>query len=99
MGNNQEERAEEKPRYPDFFYVATQDWSYTVSREMARHVERELARPLSRWITFVDIAGARVRLRSRMILALEQSSPETRDAWRQFRAERGREEESPGWNR
>lgn len=97
--SEEQREPDEAVLYPDYFYLATKDWSYTVSREMARHIERELRRPLARWIVFVDIAGARVRVRSRMILALEQSSPETRDAWRKFRAERGREEESPGWNR
>ena len=99
MRNEKEEEAAEQPLYPDWFYVATPDWSYTVSRVMARHIEHELARPLTRWITFVDIAGSRVRLRTGMILALEQSSPETREAWKKFRAERSRDEESPGWNR
>jgi len=69
-----------------------------VSPVMAQHIERALTRwPRPRWISFVDITGARVRLRTALVECVEQSSPETRALWRRFRRETRREDESEGW--
>ena len=74
--------------------VRTHRSTYTVSRTMAVHVERELMqrRPPA-WITIVDIAGARMRVRAATIVATEQDTAELRATWRRFWAERDREED------
>jgi hypothetical protein len=82
--------------YDDWFVVYTGDCSWLVSTEMARHIECALdARRPPRWITFVDIAGARVRILSGAIYCIEQSSADQREAWRQFR--NARRAEDRGW--
>jgi hypothetical protein len=77
----------------DHHIVVTTQFSYIVSGVMARHIERELdrrRRPV--WVTFVDVSGARVRIRSSVIEGVEQSSLETRDLWRRWREQRKGEE-------
>ena len=77
-----------------YHIVVTQQGNYIVSTVMAQHIERELDRwPRPRWITFVDVVGARVRIRARLIEGFEQSSVETRELWRLWR--RQREQEVP----
>jgi len=72
-----------------YHVVVTQQGNYIVSTVMARHIEQQLDRwPRPRWITFVDVAGGRVRIRSRLIEGLEQSSTETRALWRLWRKQR-----------
>jgi hypothetical protein len=75
--------------HPDHHIVATTEFSYIVSPVMAKHIERELDRRRPRhWITFVDVSGARIRIRTSAIEGLEQSSLETRDLWRKWREQR-----------
>ena len=75
-----------------YHIVVTQQGNFIVSTVMARHVERELDRwPRPRWITFVDVAGARIRILARLIEGLEQSSLETRELWRLWRKQRAKE--------
>jgi hypothetical protein len=82
--------------YDDWFVVHTADCSWLVSTEMARHIERDLdGRRPPRWVRFVDIAGARVRILSGAIYCIEQSTADQREAWRQFR--NARREEDRGW--
>ena len=84
----------EQVLYPEYYWLITRRCNYPVSVVMLRHVERELNRwPRPRWITFVDLAGARIRLRSTMIDGIEQSSPETRAWQRRVIAEWMKEEE------
>jgi hypothetical protein len=84
----------EQVLYPEYYWLITRRCSYPISIVMLRHVERELNRwPRPRWITFVDLAGARIRLRSTMIDGIEQSSPETRAWQRRVIAEWMKEEE------
>jgi hypothetical protein len=79
--------------HPDHHIVATTQFSYIVSPVMARHIERELdRRPRRQWIRFVDVSGARIRIRASLIEGLEQSSAETRGLWRRWREQRRREE-------
>ena len=79
--------------HPDHHIVATNDFSYIVSPVMAQHIERELDRRRQpKWITFVDVSGARVRVRASAIEGLEQSSLETRDLWQKWRDQRSKEE-------
>ncbi|MGE5926620.1 MAG: hypothetical protein ACM357_04655 [Gemmatimonadota bacterium] len=84
--------------YDDWFVVYTGDCSWLVSTEMARHLERALdARRPPRWVTFVDLAGARVRILSGAIYCIEQSTAHQREAWRQF--QKARRAEDRGWHR
>ncbi len=54
--------------HQDHHIVATTQFNYIVSTVMARHIERELDRkPRRQWIKFVDVAGARVRIRASVI--------------------------------
>lgn len=82
--------------HEEWFVVYTGDCSWLVSTEMARHIERALdARRAPRWVTFVDVSGARVRLLSGAIYCIEQSSPAQREAWRRFH--RARQVEDRSW--
>ena len=75
--------------YADYWYVETPWNCYTVSLAMARELQRQLTRwPRPAWVSIVDLSGARVLLRSKMIMSLQQSSPESREMWRTFRKER-----------
>lgn len=73
---------------PEYFVLrAAHDW--IVSKETARYVERVLRRLIRpRWIRFVDITGAAIRLQVRDIYYLKQSTPDTRELWRRFKKER-----------
>ena len=69
----------------DFFVVSTEWDTWCVSTEMARHIDACLdADPLPRWLTFVDVTGARVRLRSDSVESLTQRSIEQRSIGRRF---------------
>jgi len=77
----------------DHHIVATTQFSYIVSTVMAKHIERELDRkPRRQWVKFVDVAGARVRIRTSLIEGIEQSSLETRELWRRWREQRRKEQ-------
>ena len=83
---------EEVLLHPGYHVVVTRQFSYVVSTVMARHIEREIDRwPRPRWITFVDVAGGRVKVRRELIECLEQSSTETRALWRLWRKQRDNE--------
>ncbi len=69
----------------DFFVVSTEWDTWCVSTEMARHVETCLdADPVPRWVTFVDVTGARVRLRAESVESLSQRTVEQRAVGRRF---------------
>ena len=69
----------------DYFVVSTEWDNWCVSTEMARHIDACLdADPASPWITFVDVTGARVRLRADRIESLTQRSIEQRGVSRTF---------------
>jgi hypothetical protein len=88
----QQARSDEVLLHPCYHVVLTRQGTHVVSTVMARHIERELERwPRPRWITFVDVAGGRVKLQSRLIEGLEQSSTETRELWRLWRKQRDKE--------
>ena len=64
----------------DFFVVSTKDCRFCVSTAMAAFVERQLDATFPpRWVTFVDLTGSRIRLRSREIAAIMQSTAEQRE--------------------
>jgi len=81
------------PELPvDFFWVETSSMCWFVSREMARAVEMTLTRKLlPRWVTFVDLTGARVRVRTRLIEVVSQSTAEQRVMARAFQRARSAE--------
>ncbi|HJQ65160.1 MAG TPA: hypothetical protein VJ816_02230 [Gemmatimonadales bacterium] len=69
----------------DFFVVSTEWDTWCVSTEMARHIDACLdADPIPRWVTFVDVTGARVRLRADSVESLTQRSIEQRAIGRRF---------------
>lgn len=86
----------------EYWMVRTSRCAWPVSRVMAQHVEREVARRWPRrWLTFVDITGARIRIRTDAVMVVEQSAPEHRAEWRawcdQLDAE-SEETEEEGWS-
>ena len=98
-------RSEERERIPpgagDYFIIDCGDssWFY-VSTVMARAIEGRLDRWLRpRWITFVDVTGARIRVRSRDINSIAQSTATQRADSRAFDRERRTEgqEDYPDW--
>jgi hypothetical protein len=94
MNRVREEKEEEAPRPVgvDHFVVSARSETWYVSTEMARHVEACLdAQPRQAWICFVDLSGARVRVRSREIEYLVQSTAEQRAAERAFHRSMTRE--------
>ena len=73
------ERSRNEFQLGDFFVVSTEWDNWCVSTEMARHIDATLdADPLPRWITFVDLTGARVRVRAESIESLTQRSAQQR---------------------
>lgn len=101
----QNKPAEQRERldawYPASFYLNSRLCGWTISAETARQVEAALdAVPPPNWVSFVDIHGARVRVRTRDIRYLQQSTPETRELWRRVRKERDEEfDDDPPWDR
>jgi hypothetical protein len=72
-------------RLGDFFVVSTDGDTWCVSTEMARHIDTCLdADPMPRWVVFVDVTGARVRVRCDRIESLTQRSVEQRATSRAF---------------
>lgn len=72
-------------RLDDFFVVSTDGDTWCVSTEMARHIDACLdATPVPQWIMFVDVTGARVRVRSGAIESLTQRTVEQRALSRAF---------------
>lgn len=100
---NTKERFEQpgRPELPvDYFVVSTQAFAWFVSREMARAVEASLNEaPAPRWVVFVDLTGARVRLRTRLVECVCQCTAEQRELERAFfRARRAERKADPDWD-
>lgn len=84
--------------YPSYWVVSTSSSGYPVSGMMAGLVERALDRwPRPRWVRFVDLSGAVVRLRATAIESIEQSAPETRSLRRRVLEEQDRESDHEEW--
>ena len=101
-GVEQQERPAEQERerlaawYPEYFLLEAQQAQWMLSTDAARVVERQMDRwPRPRWVRFVDILGARVRVRTDTIRWLQQCTPETRDLWRRWVQERMEEDGGP----
>jgi hypothetical protein len=87
MNRVREDQEEESPRPigVDHFVVSARSETWYVSTEMARHIEACLdGQPRQVWICFVDLSGARVRVRSREVEYLAQSTADQRTAERAF---------------
>lgn len=75
-----------------YFCVATRCGTWYVSTAMARHIEACLDAELRpAWIRFVDLTGARIRVRVRDLEYLNQSTPEQRALEREFNRAMSRE--------
>lgn len=82
-------RERDEDRRPDaeagnYFVLSTQEANWYVSAAMAHAVERELLAGGEDWIVFVDLTGARVRVRGRLIQYIAQCYTENRAAERRF---------------
>lgn len=92
MEEQEEQKKKEAPRYTEYFVLVTGAGQWSISRYMAAFVESELDRwPRRRWIRFIDLTGATVRVRVDLIKALRQSSTDIRGEWRRFKDERKQE--------
>lgn len=85
MGKNEKEK--EIPAAEDYFAINGRNCGWwPVSTTMARHVLRQLDRVIPpRWIQFVDLSGATVRVRPDEIADVTQCSAEQRASRRAFR--------------
>ncbi len=69
----------------DFFVLDTRVGCWYLSTAMAQAVDACLAAvPVPEWVTFVDLTGARVRVRTRGIDSLSQCSAQQRATRRAF---------------
>lgn len=74
-----------RPAAGDYFVVGGDCGVWYVSTAMARAIDACLgAVPQPRWIAFVDLTGARIRLRTRQIDYLCQCTADQRSAERAF---------------
>lgn len=76
----------EAPREPfaaEYFVVIGEYSSWYVSTPMARFIE-ECLDAGAEWVKFVDLTGARIRLRTRMINYITQHSADQRAMERDF---------------
>ena len=78
----------------DYFLVCAECGHWSVSATMARAIEHQLARWLPpRWITFVDLTGASIRIRADQVRSVSQCYAENRAAERTFRRRLDEEDE------
>ncbi len=78
----------------NYFLVCAECGHWPVSATMAAAIEHQLARWLPpRWITFVDLTGARIRIRTDQVRSVSQCYTETRAAERALRRRLDEEEE------
>lgn len=76
----------------DYYTVETQCECFVVTRAVAEGVERALDQVSpAGWIVFSDLAGARHRLRARLIERVSESRAAHRATRRAFQRERERE--------
>lgn len=88
----QKEEQTPEPEAGDYFVLCTREANWYLSTAMARVVERELnlAGP-DDWVTFVDIHGARIRLRAGLVQYLAQCFATNRAEERRFWRNRKKE--------
>jgi hypothetical protein len=84
-----------EPAYGDFVVVSGSFGSACVTHETARDIERQLDRRRTpRWIVFHDRVGSRIRVRSREIRALCESTVAQRAGDRRLDRARLHEEQA-----
>ncbi len=82
-----------------YFAVDTHNDRWLVSVVMARHIERRLDRwPVPVWVSFVDLFGARIRIRAGLIQSLTQSTGEQRAASGELSRRLARERGQSEWD-
>ena len=93
MNRLQQHQEEEPPRLVggDHFVLSARSATWYISTEMARHLEACLESGRPGWVSFVDLAGSRVRIRTREIEYLAQSTSEQRASDRAFQRALNRE--------
>jgi|SRR5215471_2880691 len=101
--NDTKERSESpgQPEPPvDYFLVSAHYEEWYVSREMAQAIEVALSEaPTPKWVVFVDVTGARVRVRTRLIEYIYQGTAEQRALSRAFHRARSAERKAdPDWD-
>jgi hypothetical protein len=87
---------EEPPeeQYGDFYVVAGEFGAACVTRDTARRVEAVLDRRwVPTWVEFTDRVGSRIRVRTRCIRSIGESTAAQRAADRRLDRARQREEE------
>jgi hypothetical protein len=91
---------ETKPDAGDYFVVDARCNNWYVSTAMARFIEAVLdAEVRALWISFVDLTGARVRVRTGEINAIYQCTVGQRAKEREFNRTLGRERKADrDWN-
>lgn len=102
MGNTKErfERLGQPELPVDYFLVSAHYEEWYVSREMAQAIETSLAEVSTpQWVMFVDVKGARVRVRTRLIEYIYQCTAEQRELARAFhRARKAEREAETDWD-
>ena len=82
----------DSPSREDFWYLRGEFGGFVISAAVARGIARALDRLIvPQWITFRDLSGSEIRVRSRDIRSLVEATKEQRAADRAFA--RAREEE------
>jgi hypothetical protein len=100
----QTEEWREQARQPetpaDYFVIESSSVAWYVSRGMAQAVEATLTQsPPPQWVVFVDLTGARVRLRTRLLEVICQCTADQRALARAFsRARRAERKAEPDWD-
>jgi len=92
---------EGQPEPPvDYFLVVAHYADWFVSREMAQAIEASLTQmPAPQWVIFVDLTGARVRVRTRLIEYIYQCTAEQRALARAFhRARKAERKAETDWD-
>ena len=90
-----------RPEPPtDYFLVMAAPDDWCVSREMAQAIEASLNQePVPEWVTFVDLTGARIRVRTRLISCIHQCTAEQRALARAIRrAQQAEWKSDKDWN-
>jgi hypothetical protein len=86
------EEAPEEPQYGDFYVVVGEFGYFYVTVDVARRIQAALDRWLTpKWIVFPDRVGSLIRVRTRHIRSLVESTAEQRAADRQL--DRARKDE------
>jgi hypothetical protein len=96
---NQPQDDDEVP-YGDVHFVQTPFDTVPVTNEVARYIERRMDQPVPpRWLIFRDRHGARIRIRTRDIRSIEQSTERSRAHRRRLqRAYRREEKADRAWD-